>query len=200
MAKYETLYSISPDLFMTQLEEDILELRARQTRFDEFVADMKSLADLLLDKKVYSISNNGRRIDKWYYDARFPNYVLSNIYDLEREESGRSKRWVGPNRFLELSLLLDRACQYELEIDVVNFQNTDMEDQFVLTIDYEEIPWLSNEERKYSAIIPEDLRPRIDDLTRIGIGLRDVVPEPEQAAGDMRTLWFAISSIAMKAR
>jgi hypothetical protein len=39
MGKYENLYSISPDLFVTELEKDIAEISNKQAALEQSLAD-----------------------------------------------------------------------------------------------------------------------------------------------------------------
>jgi hypothetical protein len=192
MSKYENLFSISPSLLLAQLEQDIDQLRDRQARLDSLAEDMRSFAGSLLEKEVVGCS--ARQMHKWHYDARFPNYLLSNVYQTEKERD-LFKRWVGPARNLQLVLPLDRSVQHDLSIRVVNFQTPEIKSEFVLMVDGEELPWIGQEANTYTAIIPEDRRQRDDEQTRISIGARDAVPAPETA-----TVWFSFSYVTIEAR
>ncbi len=200
MGKYENLYSISPDLFVTELEKDIGEISKQQTVLEQALAEsaetMRQLAEALLEKQT----QDGAAVaaaKRWYYDVRFPNYLFSNVYALENAND-RIKRWVGPARTLEFSVMIDRSMQYELITTVIDFISNAVRDEFVLLVDDEEVPWISERQGVYSAIIPEDRRPRLDARTRLALGPRPTAEAPAPAPGDLRTLWFSLASIGIE--
>jgi hypothetical protein len=195
MSSYEDLYSISPLRLMAKLDRDISELRDGQRRLDSLVRDMTGS---LLEKKVAEMSRGARPVGRWNYDVRFPNYVLSNVYQLENQD-GRFKRWVGPRRCLEFSFQLDRSVQYDLVIETVDFRTPDIERQFALFVDSEEIFWLSQHEGTYTANVPEDLRPRAAETTLIAIGPRLNEAEPVEPDASW-PVWFSFSSVSLQAR
>src|SRR5271154_6945421 len=199
MPKYENLYLISPALFVSEIEKDIDEIRTRQNHLEETISTFKGLVEKILESKVRDLSNSAVFVNKWHYDVRFPNYTLKNVYDMEKA-NGSVKRWVGPERFVELSLLLNRSTQYTFETNIINFIKEELRDIFSLTVNGDEIPWISISEDNmwYKTIIPEDYRSKTSDTTRIVLGCREGV-EPVTVQGDQRTLWFSLSSIDIKA-
>jgi hypothetical protein len=194
MPKFENLYLISPDLVFSQIEKDLGDLNSRQNKLESALADIRSVATMLLtDKMVEETVKSSTHLKQWFYDARFPNYTQDNLYEIEKDGL-IAKRWVGPERALEFSLLLDRTTQYELTIRVSDFVSDFVEQGFNLTVDGTELPWLSVDERVYMAIIPEDVRPRIDPRTPIAIGAsRSILPV--FAENDKRTLWFSVNNL-----
>jgi hypothetical protein len=196
MPRYENLYLISPAVFVSELEKEIEEMRRQQSQLDERVTTFQDLANEVLDIKTRQAANAKSVMKKWHYDVRFPNYMLDNLYAMEQTPT-RIKRWVGPESSLQLLLLLDRSIQHSLEINIVDFFQKDIEENFKISVDSEDIPWLSVEKRSYQAIIPEDNRPGLRNHTQISIGCSGLA-QPVMPEGERRKLWFSISSMTVR--
>ena len=201
MPKYENLHAISPDLFVAEIEKDIAALAEQQQALEQQLAEamaaIRELSDSLLERNIQPGSGTAVPVQRWQYDVRFPNYVLDTLYAIENATRA-PKRWVGPERALEFSVMLDRWAQYELTATVIDFINEDVRQEFVLTVDDEEVPWLEQTGGAYIAVIPEDFRPRATPRTWLALGPRATAQAPAQVPGDARTLWYSLASIGIR--
>lgn len=197
MSTLHNIFLSSEADFFVELEKKLGDLSVGLDTLAAKVADLTAILGEVYrpDGAPYS---DLATIKSWVYDVRFPNYLMSNVYDLERYGEFH-QRWVGPEPLLTFTVHLDRSRQYDLGINVVSFANEDLRASFTLHVDGHVLPWTAAEGTMFRAIVPEGeaggpaLRP-----AAIAIGPSASCPSVNPS--DPRLLSFCFSSISIEMR